>query len=77
MKNLTVRKLLQAVTVANIKEFIEGLPLRYNTKVGGNGVGLSAGQRQRLLIARAVYKDPQFLFFDEATSALDANNEKT
>ena len=71
------KKLLQAVTVANIKEFIEGLPLRYNTKVGANGIGLSAGQKQRLLIARAVYKDPQFLFFDEATSALDANNEKT
>jgi ATP-binding cassette, subfamily B, bacterial len=63
--------------VANIKEYIENLPLRYNTKVGANGIGLSAGQKQRLLIARAVYKDPEYLLFDEATSALDANNEKT
>lgn len=70
------KKLLHAVTVANIKEHIESLPLGYNTKVGANGVGLSQGQKQRLLIARAVYKDPEFIFFDEATSALDANNEK-
>ncbi len=70
------KKLLHAVTVANIKEHIESLPLGYNTKVGSNGVGLSQGQKQRLLIARAVYKDPEFIFFDEATSALDANNEK-
>jgi ATP-binding cassette, subfamily B, bacterial len=71
------KKLLHAVTVANIKEHIESLPLRYNTKVGANGIGLSQGQKQRLLIARAVYKNPEYLFFDEATSALDANNEKT
>lgn len=71
------KKLRHAVTVANIKEYIENLPLRYNTKVGANGIGLSAGQKQRLLIARAVYKNPEFLLFDEATSALDANNEKT
>lgn len=70
------KKLLHAVTVANIKEHLESLPLRYNTKVGANGIGLSQGQKQRLLIARAVYKNPQYLFFDEATSALDANNEK-
>jgi ATP-binding cassette subfamily B protein len=70
------KKLLHAVTVANIKEHIESLPLRYNTKVGANGIGLSQGQKQRLLIARAVYKNPEYLFFDEATSALDANNEK-
>jgi len=70
------KKLLHAVTVANIKEHIESLPLGYNTKVGSNGVGLSQGQKQRLLIARAVYKNPEFIFFDEATSALDANNEK-
>ncbi|WP_010181348.1 peptidase domain-containing ABC transporter [Aquimarina agarilytica] len=69
-------KLYHAVNVANIKDFIETLPLSYNTKIGNEGVGLSTGQKQRLLIARAVYKDPQFLFFDEATSALDANNEK-
>ncbi|MGB3342837.1 MAG: peptidase domain-containing ABC transporter [Aequorivita sp.] len=69
-------KLAHAVEVANIKEFIETLPLSYNTKIGMEGVGLSTGQKQRLLIARAVYKNPNFLFFDEATSALDANNEK-
>lgn len=71
------KKLLHAVNVANIKEFIESLPLGYNTKIGMNGVGLSQGQKQRLLIARAVYKNPETIFFDEATSALDANNEKT
>jgi ATP-binding cassette subfamily B protein len=70
------QKLAHAVDVANIKEFIETLPLSYNTKIGMEGVGLSTGQKQRLLIARAVYKTPGFLFFDEATSALDANNEK-
>lgn len=70
------KKLAHAVDVANIKEYIESLPLSYNTKIGMEGVGLSTGQKQRLFIARAVYKDPHFLFFDEATSALDANNEK-
>ena len=69
-------KLRHAVRVAHIQEFIESLPLRYNTKIGSGGVGLSQGQKQRLLIARAVYKNPEFIFFDEATSALDANNEK-
>lgn len=69
-------KLIAAVTTANIRSFIDDLPLNYNTKVGMNGVGLSQGQKQRLLIARAVYKNPEVLFFDEATSALDANNEK-
>ncbi|MDR1883479.1 MAG: peptidase domain-containing ABC transporter [Prevotella sp.] len=70
------KKLLHAVTVANIKEFIESLPLKYNTKIGMEGNGISQGQRQRLLIARAVYKNPEYLFFDEATNALDANNER-
>lgn len=69
-------KLLHAVKTANIIDFIEGLPLRYNTKIGQEGVGLSQGQKQRILIARAVYKNPAFLYFDEATNALDANNEK-
>jgi ATP-binding cassette, subfamily B, bacterial len=69
-------KLLHAVQVANIQEFIETLPLGYNTIIGARGSGISQGQRQRLLIARAVYKNPQFLFFDEATNALDANNER-
>ena len=68
-------KLLRAVNVANIQEFIESLPLGYNTKIGANGHGLSHGQNQRILIARAVYKNPDYLFFDEATNALDANNE--
>ncbi len=70
------KKILNAVKVANIQEFIESLPLGYNTKIGQNGVGLSQGQKQRILIARAVYKNPEFLFFDEATNALDANNER-
>ncbi|MCK4569898.1 MAG: ATP-binding cassette domain-containing protein, partial [Bacteroidales bacterium] len=69
-------KLLHAVNVANIQEFIESLPLAYNTRIGQEGTGLSQGQKQRILIARAVYKNPEFLFFDEATNALDANNEK-
>ncbi|TSE07166.1 peptidase domain-containing ABC transporter [Aquimarina algiphila] len=70
------KKLAHAVDVANIKDFIESLPLSYNTKIGMEGVGLSTGQKQRLFIARSVYKNPKYLFFDEATSALDANNEK-
>ncbi|MCT4699664.1 peptidase domain-containing ABC transporter [Tenacibaculum haliotis] len=69
-------KLAHAINVANINDYIEGLPLGYNTKIGSEGNGLSTGQKQRLLIARSVYKNPKFLFFDEATSALDANNEK-
>lgn len=69
-------KLRKAVDIANIKSFVEELPLSYNTKIGNEGIGLSTGQKQRILIARAVYKNPKFLFFDEATSALDANNEK-
>ncbi|OUL59862.1 ABC transporter ATP-binding protein [Flavobacterium sp. AJR] len=70
-------RLVYAADVANIKEYITSLPLGYNTKIGSEGVGMSTGQKQRLLIARAVYKNPEMLFFDEATSALDANNEKS
>ncbi|MCK9450862.1 MAG: peptidase domain-containing ABC transporter [Bacteroidales bacterium] len=73
---LDFSKLLHASRVANILEHIETLPLGFNTMIGQEGVGLSQGQKQRILIARAVYKDPQFIFFDEATNALDANNEK-
>ena len=62
--------------MANIHDFIEELPLGYNTQIGQEGHGLSQGQKQRILIARAVYKDPEFIFFDEATNALDANNER-
>jgi ATP-binding cassette subfamily B protein len=68
-------KLLRAVKVANIQSFIEALPLGYNTKIGSEGLGLSQGQKQRLYIARAVYKNPEYLFFDEATTALDVFNE--
>ena len=70
-------KLLHAVKVAHIQEFIEKLPLGYNTMIGAKGNGISQGQKQRILIARAVYKDPEYLFFDEATNALDTKNEKT
>jgi len=69
-------RLLYAADVANIKSYISELPLGFNTKIGAEGLGMSTGQKQRLLIARAVYKNPEILFFDEATSALDANNEK-
>ena len=69
-------KLLQSTEVANLTEFIEALPLGLNTIIGAKGAGISQGQRQRVLIARAVYKGPLVLFFDEATNALDANNEK-
>jgi ATP-binding cassette, subfamily B, bacterial len=69
------KKLLQAVKVANIGSYVDSLPLGYNTKIGDDGVGLSQGQKQRLLIARAVYKDPEYIFFDEATNALDSFNE--
>lgn len=69
-------KLKNALEAACIKDFVESMPLSYNTKIGMEGVGLSTGQKQRILIARAIYKNPKFLFFDEATSSLDANNEK-
>jgi ATP-binding cassette subfamily B protein len=69
------QRLLHACKVANILPFVEGLPLGFNTKIGAEGNGISAGQKQRILIARAVYKDPEYIFFDEATNALDANNE--
>lgn len=76
VEQIDQQQLMEAVEIANIKEFIEGLPLAYNTKIGGNGIGVSGGQKQRMLIARAVYKNPQFLLFDEATSALDSKNER-
>lgn len=75
-KNISTEKLQQAARTANIEEFIEELPLKYETKIGASGNGISGGQRQRILISRAVYKNPHYIFFDEATSALDAENEK-
>lgn len=75
-ENIDTEKLDYAITVANIKEFVESLPLRLNTQIGTDGTGISGGQKQRILIARAVYKNPHYIFFDEATSALDAENEK-
>ena len=69
-------RLLQAVEIANIKDFIMSLPMRFNTKIGRDGIGLSQGQKQRILIARAVYKNPKYIFLDEATNALDAKNER-
>jgi ATP-binding cassette subfamily B protein len=69
-------RLLQAVRIACLDDFITSLPMKFHTKIGNTGMGLSGGQRQRLLIARAVYSNPEFLLFDEATSSLDANNEK-
>ncbi len=75
-ENIDRTRLLNAVKTANIREFVEGLPLGYNTKIGQEGSGISQGQRQRILIARAVYKQPEFIFFDEATNSLDANNER-
>lgn len=75
-ERVDVARMLRAIEVANLREFVESRPIGYNTKVGRDGVGMSQGQKQRLLIARAVYKDPDYLFFDEATSALDANNER-
>jgi ATP-binding cassette subfamily B protein len=75
-ENPVMERLVYAARMANILSFIETLPLGFHTKIGMEGVGMSMGQRQRMLIARAVYKDPKILFFDEATNSLDANNEK-
>lgn len=69
-------KLKNASYISNIDEFIDKLPNRLKTELGTSGIRLSGGQEQRLMIARAVYKNPAFIFFDEATSSLDANNEK-
>lgn len=73
---IDMARLKNAAHIANIDEFISNLPLGYNTKIGMEGNGISQGQRQRILIARAIYKDPEYLFLDEATNALDSNNEK-
>lgn len=75
-ENIDKSKLLNAVNTANIRTFVETLSSRYDTKIGSEGHALSQGQKQRILIARAVYKNPEFVFLDEATNALDTNNEK-
>ena len=75
VERIDAERLEQAVRMANLQTFIDSLPSGLHTKIGTEGNGISQGQRQRILIARAVYKDPQYLFFDEATNALDANNE--
>ncbi|QES88064.1 peptidase domain-containing ABC transporter [Rhizosphaericola mali] len=75
-ENIDMERLTYSCRTANIYSFIESLPNGFYTKLGSEGTGLSQGQKQRLLIARAIYKDPQYLFFDEATNSLDANNEK-
>jgi bacteriocin ABC transporter, metallopeptidase/ATP-binding subunit len=70
------QRLQTAADIACIHDYVMGLPLKYNTKIGHDGVGLSKGQKQRILIARAVYKNPDYIFLDEATNSLDANNER-
>ena len=72
-----MNRVRRAVEVANIGSFIDSLPLGFNTRIGADGHGLSTGQKQRLLIARAAYRNARYLFFDEATNSLDANNERT
>jgi ATP-binding cassette, subfamily B, bacterial len=74
--NIDPDRLSESSRMANVNEFIRSLPLGFNTRVGAEGHGLSQGQKQRILIARAIYKDPKIIFFDEATNSLDANNEK-
>lgn len=76
-EHVRIEKLIEACRIANIDSFVESLPLGYNTVIGAKGTNLSQGQKQRLLIARAVYKNPEYLFFDEATNSLDSNNEKS
>ena len=71
------KRLLKAAEIACIKDYVMALPLKFNTKIGRDGVGLSQGQKQRILIARAVYKNPNYIFLDEATNSLDANNERS
>jgi ATP-binding cassette subfamily B protein len=70
------KKIKEATKAANIREFIEELPVEYNTRIGTNGIGLSQGQKQRILLARAIYKNAEILLLDEATNSLDANNER-
>lgn len=75
-KDVDLPRMYEAAKIANIHDYVSGLPLKYSTRIGADGIGLSQGQKQRILIARAIYKNPDFIFLDEATNALDANNEK-
>lgn len=74
--NIDEDRLVMSTKIANIHDYIMSLPIKYETKIGQDGSGLSRGQQQRILIARAVYKNPDYIFLDEATNALDAKNEK-
>lgn len=76
-EDINMERIEKAANIACISEFINSLPLKYYTKIGADGIGLSQGQKQRILIARAVYKNPDFIFFDEATNSLDAKNERS
>lgn len=73
---IDMERMKRAAEIANVKEFVNSLPLKYNTKIGRDGMGLSQGQKQRILIARAVYRNPDYIFLDEATNSLDASNER-
>ncbi len=73
---IDVERLENAARIACIHDYVMSLPLKYNTIIGNEGIGISQGQKQRILIARAVYKNPDFIFFDEATNSLDASNER-
>src|SRR5690606_2239854 len=74
--DINKHRLIDAINLSNLKEFVSEKPLKLYTPLGTNGTGISQGQKQRVLLARAIYKDPDFLFLDEATNSLDANNEK-
>ena len=74
--DIDFERLEQSARISNIHDYVMSLPLKYNTVIGRDGAGLSQGQKQRILIARAVYKNPDFIFLDEATNSLDASNER-
>ncbi|WBV56365.1 peptidase domain-containing ABC transporter [Chryseobacterium daecheongense] len=74
-ENANQEKILNAIRLANVNDFVDKLPLGLSTIIGSEGIGISHGQKQRILIARAIYKNPDYLFFDEATNSLDSNNE--
>lgn len=75
-KNIDFDRLVEAAQTANIYDYVMSLPLKFNTIIGNDGNGLSQGQKQRILIARAVYRNPDFFFLDEATNSLDSKNER-